>query len=206
MRNRIHSAAWHIPSRVNGNCYVFSLGPGDESGGYHRRVSKARPGDKCEAFRNKSFNFEDCNEFSHRILCDNMKYVTKLRKNVSQNRTLQKGFHMMCAMLSPTGHTDFHFARRFRMTDLRKSDVKRLLANTPEPARSQLLSTRPDEYIWLHQRGWMKGGPICYDASNQLIKNIRSCDMNYEKLNYNLICSFFQVKTRKATVTNEFEF
>lgn len=211
MKNRIHPAAWEIPSRVNGNCYVFSLGPKEEKGGYHRRVYKARPGDKCQrrddcCYRGQPFDFSDCKEFTSRIVCDNQKYVTPLRKNVSLTSNLPVGYHMMCAMLSPNDHTDFHFARRFARSDLTRSDMTKLLASTPEPAKSQLQLAKPSDYIWLHQRGWMRGGPICYDAANQLITNIRKCNMNYGDLNYNTICTFFKVKTRKATVTKEFEF
>jgi len=211
MKNQIHPAAWDIPTRVNGNCYVFSLGPKEKPGGFHRRVYKARPGDKCQSgknccYKDKPFDFTDCKELTSRIVCDNKKHVIPLRKNVSVVTPLPDGYHMMCAMLSPNNHTDFHFARRFARSDLRKSDIKRLLATTPEPARSQLQRIKPNGYIWMHQRGWMKGGPICYDASNNLITNVRKCDMKYGELDYNLMCTFFKVETRRATVTTEFEF
>jgi hypothetical protein len=189
---------------------VFALGPKGESGGYYRRMYKARPGDKCSdskcCYRDKPINFSSCSDLVSRIVCDNEKYVVPLRKNASTVTILPDGYHMMCAMLSPDDHKDFHFARRFKLTDLSRSDFKRLVNSTPEPAKAQLLNVKPDEFIWLHQRGWMKGGPICYDASNQLIRNVKTCNMNYGGLNYKKTCSFFKVKTRHATVTNEHEF
>ena len=212
MRNSILPAAWNIPDKVKGNCYVFSLGPRQTRGGYTNRVYKARPGDKCKTtkkccYKDKEFDFSNCEEFAARILCDNPKHVSKLRRNVLQSTTLPSGYHMFCALLSPEGNQDFHFARRFFVSDLSKSDIKKLLERSPEPARTQFstILKNPNRYIWLHQRGWMAGGPILHDASNALIRNIKTCDMKYDDLNYNRFCSFFKVKTRKATVTDRDE-
>lgn len=208
MKNTILPAAWNIPDKVKGNCYVFSLGPKQARGGYTNRTYKARPGDKCEnkkcCYKNKEFDFSSCEKFASRILCDNPKHVSKLPANVAQSIELPIGYHMFCAMLSPKGSQDFHFARRFFLTDLAKSDTKKLLERSPEPARTQfskLLKKKGKNYIWLHQRGWMAGGPILHDASNALITNIKKCDMKYDTLDYNVFCSFFKVKTRKASVT-----
>jgi hypothetical protein len=214
--NTLHPVVWKIPEKAKGNCYVFALGPKLGPTGYSvTRTAKSVPGDKCLkktcCFRDKRFNFTNCAEFKKRILCDNPGYVRPLRSNVSNSASLNKGYHMMCSMLATSGNNDFHFARRFNLNDLKPVEIKRFIRNTEEPAKSEfkmLLSKRvPNNkpvYMWIHQRGWMSGGPVIYDANFKLITNIRrtikSGGLNYGDLNYDKLCGFFQVKTRSASV------
>lgn len=214
MKNKLHPAVWQIPEKSKGNCYVFGLGPRSGDDGYSsNRLFKTRPGDKCTrtddcCFKDVPFKFDDCDELARRVVCDNPANVSRLRKNVSQSIELKPGYHMMCSMLSSTGQRDFHFARRFAISDLRKNDLKKFLATVPEPANTELRSLlekrrKKATYIWLHQRGWMSGGPVMHDAQNRLITDIKRANFDYGDLNYKTICTFFMVRTRKATVSSE---
>ena len=99
--NTLHKIVWEIPAKAKGNCYVFALGPKVGPTGYSKsRTSKSVPGDKCLkenecCYRNKNFNFNDCNELKKRIICDNPGTTRVLRSNVSNNATDRRGFHMM---------------------------------------------------------------------------------------------------------------
>ena len=215
MKNKLHPVVWSIPEKVKGNCYVFGLGPNKGDGGYSaNRVLKARPGDKCArrdcCFRGIPFDFDNCDELARRVVCDNPNSVRKLRKNVSLSKTLAPGNHMMCSMLSSTGQQDFHFARRFALSDLSAKELLAYKQSAPEPAASELRALLEKSqrsstpcYIWLHQRGWMSCGPVIHDAKNRLITDIRRSDFNYGDLNYETICSFFAVRTRRATVSTK---
>ena len=227
--NKFLDVVWNIPNNAKGNCYVFGLGPSVGKGGYYKhRTQKARPGDKCKSeikeccYRTIPFDFKNCDEFTKRIVCDNPKYVKQLPINCSWERELPHGCHMMAAILSPTQHKDFHFLRRFDIDQVYKVWSK-LKHRTPEPARSEiesLFSIRrnhrkqasqgkmrnvPRIYVWAHQRGWMEGGPVLCDAKNNIIRNIRTSNFDYEGLNYKIFCRYFQVLTRYTSVTKEFD-
>lgn len=211
VKNKLHPIVWHIPDKAKGNCYVFGLGPRAGLGGYSkRRLFKSVPGEKCTqrdkcCFSDIPFDFEDCEQLARRVVCDNPNSVVKLRKNVSLTKDLKPGYHMMCSMLSSDGQQDYHFARRFRIEDLDANDLKRYLTSLPEPANTELrailANNRSTNHVWIHQRGWMSGGPVMHDASNRLITDIRKSNFNYGDLNYKKICSFFMVRTRKASVS-----
>jgi len=225
--NAMLDIVWSIPHSAKGNCYVFGLGPRRGKGGYYKgRTQKARPGDKCETtpgccYRDRPFNFKDCKAFVRRILCDNPKHVKFLPKKVTWKTKLPKGTHMMSAILSPTGHNDFHFLRRFDIGQIRRVWGK-LNERTPEPANSQIRAlfalrqkqqkecnvlgkVTPRIYVWGHQRGWMAGGPVVCDAKQNIIRDVKRANFNYNGLNYKLFCGYFKVNTRYATVTTQFD-
>lgn len=218
--NSILQAVWGIPDKVRGNCYVFSLGPKVGKGGYHtKRTQKAAPGSKCVVknkccFRYKNFDFNNCEEFIKRIVCDNPEYVKKLPQKASPNMNLPVGYHMMGAYLSPSpDRQDFHFVRRFEISFIKRV-WKFLKDRTPEKAKQAFeelwkqkqINPTKKIYIWAHQRGWSPGGPIIHDAAGDLIRKINKINMNYGDLNYNKFCGFFSVLTRHATVTKEYDF
>jgi len=47
---------------------------------------------------------------------------------------------------------------------------------------------------------------LLYDASNRLITDPKKADMNYGTVNYSLFCGLFVVKTRAASVTDQFNY
>jgi hypothetical protein len=221
--NNMLNVVWGIPNRTRANCYVFGLGPNIGKGGYYaRRTQKARPGDKCESgpkccYRGKSFKFNNCKEFIHRIVCDNPKHVQQLAPKTSWKTQLPHGFHMMAAILSPEGHQDFHFLRRFDIDQIRKA-WRYLKGRTPvhlhrkiyrlfkiRDEHRQRMKHPPRIYLWAHQRGWMEGGPILVDAANRLIRDVKKANFNYDGLHYKVFCRYLQVRTRFATVTKEFD-
>lgn len=233
--NEILDVVWGIPDHMRANCYVFGLGPSVGRGGYYKnRSQKARPGDRCAngrndacCFRNKDFDFESafaCEEFVQRITCDNPKSVTKLPEGTSSSQRLERGEHMMAAILSPKNHQDFHFLRRFDIDEIRKVWTRYLKPKYANNQRlikevEQLFAQRnrqrnsgnahpPRIYLWAHQRGWMEGGPVIDDAHGNLIRDVKQATkqgaFNYGGLNYSRFCSYFRVKTRMARVTTQF--
>ena len=112
----INKRVFGIPTEMKANCYVFALAPQFRIGGYHKnRLHKARPGDKCEKWKNESFDFKDCEKFIKQIVCDNKQLVKKISNenyNNIYNSPMERGHHLMAAVLSPGNHTDFHFLRR----------------------------------------------------------------------------------------------
>lgn len=200
---------WGIPVKTKGNCYVFALAPESRKGGYYKnRMYKARPGDKCERFRDRAFDFQNCEDIVKRILCDNPEHVRKVDTS-KMNVALNDDHHLMAAYLSPGGGnkngtgTDFHFLRRMPLASVANS-WHRFKNHTPEKCAHQLIESRP-AYCWAHQRGWSKGGPLLHDASGNLIVDPTTADMNYRSVDYRIFCGLFLVKTRKATVTTRFD-
>jgi hypothetical protein len=192
-------AVWGIPTTTKGNCYVFGLAPKVGPGGYtNKRLFKARPGDKCPHFKDAEFDFENCTDIVKRVLCDNPKHVTKLPSNTNIYMTMDDQHHMMAAVLSPGIHKDFHFLRRIPITDVYKAWDK-LKYSTPVKCKQQLIALQP-KYIWAHQRGWSKGGPIIHDSQGDLIIDPTMSNFKYPDLNYSIFCGLFKVRTRKATV------
>lgn len=207
-KQNVLNEVWGIPTKTKGNCYVFALAPGgSRKGGYYKnRLHKARPGDKCDRFRDRAFDFNNCEDIVKRILCDNPHNVRKV-DTVKMNMKLNDDYHLMAAYLSPgDAHgvgTDFHFLRRMPLSSVANSWHK-FKDNTPVKCKEQLIETRPS-YCWAHQRGWSKGGPLLHDASGNLIVDPATVDMNYRSVNYRVFCGLFLVKTRKATVTTRFD-
>ena len=206
MNNKdILDEVWGIPEKVKGNCYVFGLAPKIGRGGYWKnRMYKARPGDKCEEHRNKSFDFNKCEDIIKRVLCDNPKYVKRVHDLSMCFKPTAKDTHLMCAVLSPGPSQDFHFLRRMKYKDVMKYWDK-LKLKMPVTCIADLLNNEP-EWVWIHQRGWSSGGPIIHDAKGKVIRDPFKANFNYGRLNYSTRCGIFEVKTRMATVTNEFDF
>ena len=230
--NTILDVVWTIPHGTKGNCYVFGLGPTRGPGGYFAgRTQKARPGDKCKTkngpaccFRNKPFQFNgptNCTEFVQRILCDNPSSVKALPQTTTWKKRLPTGYHMMAAILSPSGQQDFHFLRRFDIDAIASVWKKHLQARTPPKVHAQVQNMirqrrhfrktnpgvkPPPLYLWAHQRGWMEGGPVLVDAVNNLIQDVTTANFNYSGLHYNVFCKYFKVLTRHASVTTEYDF
>ena len=194
---------WTIPDKTKGNCYVFALAPNIGRGGYYRnRLYKARPGDKCTRFKRHSFDFQHCEDIVKRVLCDNPKYVTKVPQRVV-NSKMDNQHHLMAAVLSPGNNKDFHFLRRIPIEYIYKSWDK-LKHKTPRQCVEQLVTIQP-KYVWAHQRGWSAGGPIIHDAQGNLIINPKTANFDYKRLNYSIYCGLFKVKTRHATVVDDYD-
>ena len=215
--SNIYPEVFSIPEKMKANCYVFALAPTFRPGGYHKnRTQKARPGDKCREWRNRPFNFDSCAEFIERIVCDNKQIVQqvpyKTRHDIIEPRS-----HLFAAVLSPKGHTDFHFLRRVPITSVirqwryfRTQMVRNGKPNVIkkfETLREKWLANkRPPLFLWIHQRGWSSGGPVIYDAKDNLILDPKSGNYDYGGLNYNKFCGVFKIKSRTATVTDEYNY
>lgn len=208
---------FQIPSKIKANCYVFALAPDFGVGGYtEKRMYKARPGDKCEQWRGRDFNFNSCEEFEQRIKCDNEMYVERLPFKRVHERT-KRGYHLMAAILSPERNTDFHFLRRvpiqtvvqnwkyFRAQMIR-ADKHDVIEQFVALKAEWVARGKPLLYLWIHQRGWSRGGPVMYDARDKLILNPKKANYNYGHLNYSKFCGIFKVRSRKATVTAEYDY
>ena len=203
-----------IPDGVKANCYLFALAPKVGLGGYANRVSKSRPGDKCKHNRQKPMSFTDCRDINTRVQCDNKEpYVKKLSDKFSKVDMMKiktnSDNHLMIAVLSPGNHgtsQDFHFLRRVNVYDINKTILKKILMNTPSKCRTQLnrYMNNGGSYVWFHQRGWSDGGPLMYDAKENLIIDPSKSNFNYGRLNYSTKCGLFQVRSREATVNNRF--
>lgn len=200
----LNPVVWTIPRGVKGNCYVFGLAPKIGKGGYYKyRMYKARPGDKCEKYSKAPFDFSRCSDLVKRVLCDNPKYVKKVNDSYMYKQ-IHHTQHLMAAILSPGVHKDFHFLRRICLKDVYEN-WDNLKYKTPRKAKQQLKELLP-KYVWIHQRGWSRGGPIIHDASGNLIVNPSKADFNYKSLNYSIYCGLFKICTRKATVTTKYDF
>jgi hypothetical protein len=197
---------WKIPDGVKANCYLFALAPKVGLGGYAERPQKSTPGGKCSKYKSKRMNFNDCKGFMKRITCDNPVHVKRF--NIDKlNEKISPDNHLMCALLSPgksngTVSQDFHFLRRVSYRTV-KNAWKFLKYKTPKQASFQFNLLKP-RYVWAHQRGWSKGGPIIHDAVGNLIIDPRYANFNYGRLNYNKLCGIFKVNTRKATVDSTY--
>lgn len=207
-KQNILNEVWSIPTKIKGNCYVFALAPGgSRKGGYYKnRLYKARPGDKCDKFIDRTLDFTNCEDIIKRILCDNPNYVKKVSTS-KMHMKLNDNYHLMAAYLSPGDNrngvgTDFHFLRRMPLHSVANSWQK-FKNNTPLKCVNQLIENQP-QHCWAHQRGWSKGGPLLHDASDNLIMDPTTADMNYKSVNYKIFCGLFLVKTRDATVTTRF--
>jgi hypothetical protein len=211
-KQNLLNAVWEIPTRTKLNCYAFSLGMDYGKGKvWGRRRYKARPGDKCPAFRNQPFDFQNCENIVKRTLCDNPRNVTKVPKekyNEYMNKDIGPDHHMIAAYLSPGNNniagTDFHFTRRVPLDVVANAWVH-FKKKTPEETRIELVTKLP-KYVHVHQRGWSSGGPLLYDASNRLIIDPKKVNFNYGSVNYSLFCGLFIVKTRATSVTDEFNY
>ena len=199
----INPVVWKIPYGVKANCYLFALAPKLGIGGYANRPYKSTPGQKCEMFKNKRINFNNCDELDKRIICDNPDIVKKI---ATEDRfdNFGSNHHVMCSLLSPGGsnsRTDFHFLRRISYNTFMKS-YDQFVINMSLKCKEQVDNLKPQDtrWIWAHQRGWSSTGPVVEDASGNLILDPLKANFNYKYLNYNKVCSFFKVRTRNATV------
>jgi len=209
----INNRVFGIPDVMKANCYVFALAPQFRIGGYHKnRAYKARPGDKCEKWKNTSFDFNDCAKFIQRIVCDNRQLVKEIPEEnykTVYNNPVERGHHLMAAVLSPGTHTDFHFLRRVPVKsiinkwDYFKRQMQRNNKNHVIQKFLNVVNNTNTRYLWIHQRGWSRGGPIIYDAKDNLIFNPKKGNYDYGGLNYNKFCGIFDVVSRKATVTTQ---
>lgn len=200
----IYKETWNIPYTTRGNCYVFGLAPSMGPGGfYKKRTQKARPGDKCQKWEKKPYDFKNCKQTIQRVLCDNPKYVEKVSHREFVNKNVGDSHHLMAALLSPSfPHEDFHFLRR---VDIRVivHDWNRFKKSMPRKCLLQLVESRP-KYVWVHQQGWSTGLKI-HDASGNLIVDPSKSNFNYKGLNYSVYCGLFKIKTRFATVTKKYD-
>lgn len=197
---KLYEEVWGIPDVIKANCYVFALAPSLGPGGYTpNRRYKARPGDMCVKFRFRPLDFTKCSDIVERVLCDNRQYVRKLAKGSDPNMWVEKGFHLMAAVLSPGVHTDFHFLRRVPVHVVLENLPKFMSTPGSQHAVQQLLES-PFKYVWVHQRGWSKGGPLIHDAKGNLIVDPKKACFDYGSLHYSINCGMFRVKTRHAKV------
>lgn len=197
---KLYEEVWGIPDVIKANCYVFALAPSLGPGGYTpNRHYKARPGDMCVKFRFRPLDFTKCSDIVERVLCDNRQHVRKLAKGSNPNMRVERGFHLMAAVLSPGVHTDFHFLRRVPVRVVLEN-LPRFMS-TPDSSKAvrQLLES-PFKYVWVHQRGWSKGGPLIHDAKGDLIVDPAKACFDYGSLHYSIYCGMFRVKTRHAKV------
>lgn len=203
--------AWKVPE-YKINCYAYGLGLQVGRGGYYKnRMYKARPGDKCVNFRDKAFDFVNCEDIVKRIICDNPKYVRKIKDHLIDkylHKDLGDDYHLMAAYLSPGDKgdmgTDFHFLRRTPLQAVGNA-WRKLRKDTPPQAIEQLVTLQP-AYVFTHRRGWSSQGPLLVDAADNLILDPRTANLNYGEVNYNIFCGLFLIETRKATVTDQFNF
>lgn len=204
--------AWKVPE-YKLNCYAYGLGLKVGRGGYYKhRLYKARPGDKCPHLQDRPFDFTRCEDIVKRIICDNPKHVRKIKDHMIDkylNKDLGDDYHLMAAYLSPgrtpsdESGTDFHFLRRTPLYAVANAWSK-FKKDTPKKAVEQLATLQP-KYVFSHRRGWSSQGPLLVDASDNLILDPRTADLNYGAVNYNIFCGLFLVETRKATVTDRFD-
>jgi hypothetical protein len=201
----ILDVAWTIPNGTKANCYVFGLGPKVGPGGFHnKRMYKARPGDKCPAWRAVPYDFVNCEQTVKRVLCDNPKHVRKVEHDKYLTKDIGPDQHLMAAILSPKApNEDFHFLRRVTLSTVLKS-WDHFKQRTPIKCQKQLVLEQP-KYIWAHQQGWSNGIKI-HDAAGNLIVDPSKADFNYKSLDYSIYCGLFAVKTREATVTTQFDY
>ena len=104
----------------------------------------------------------------------------------------------MAAVLSPGTHTDFHFLRRVPVRVVLENLTKFMTQDSGNAVR-QLLES-PLKHVWVHQRGWSKGGPLIHDAKGNLIVDPATACFDYGSLHYSIYCGMFRVKTRHAKV------
>ena len=221
--NNSNSGIKNILYKVNqlGNCYVFAMAPKVGFGGYNKRLQKATPGYKCDYFKKQSINFtskNSCKKMQKRIICDNPEYVHKVREQNYKKKIIQdlpKRQHYMVVYLA-SGKTkpnqDFHFIRRVYIQDV-IDDWEYLRKKTKNKAKQQLFQMydlykktglNKYKYIWAHQRGWQRGGPVIEDAGGDIIVNPKTLNFDYGDLFYDIYCGMFQVATRKASVNSTY--
>jgi hypothetical protein len=203
-KKNILDVAWTIPNGTKANCYVFGLAPREGRGGfYNKRLYKARPGDKCEKWRNVAYDFKNCSQTVKRVLCDNPKFVRKVNHDMYVNKQLDNDHHLMAAVLSPKKpNQDFHFLRRVTLQTV-LDNWGHFKKKTPIKCQKQLVDKQP-MYVWAHQQGWSNGIKI-HDAADNLIIDPRKANLNYSDLNYSTYCGLFKIKTREATVTTKYD-
>ena len=205
--------AMFIPNGVKANCYLFALAPKIGKGGYANRMNKSRPGDKCPHNKLRSMSFTNCQDINSRVTCDNKTTVKKISSNFKHVKTEKIkdkfGNHLMIAVLSP-GYNgtsqDFHFLRRINVYDVHPRIMKNIVMNSPSKTKNQLYNFMKNggKNVWFHQRGWSDGGPLMYDAKNNLITNPKKSNFNYGRLNYSKTCGLFNVRSRHATVDSTY--
>ena len=207
-KQNILDPAWKVPE-YKLNCYAYGLGLNIGRGGYYKnRLYKARPGDKCLHFRDQPFDFHNCEDIVKRIICDNPEHVRKIKPEKYDyylNRNLSDDYHLMAAYLSPGKNgngTDFHFLRRVPLSAVANAWSK-FRKDTPPKAVNQIAEQQPP-YLFTHRRGWSARGPLLVDASDNLILDPRTANLNYGSVNYSIFCGLFMVATRKTTVTDQF--
>lgn len=207
-----------MPDKWKANCYVFALAPkfGIKGGFYKNRTQKARPGDKCPEWANKDFDFNSCADFVDRIICDNKQLVKKI-PNTMYNSIVEEGSHLFAAILASKGHTDFHFLRRvpiesiidkwtYFRNQMMRSEKANVIAKFEKVRREWEAKGKPTLFLWIHQRGWSSGGPVIYDAKDNLIFNPQTANYNYGDLHYNKFCGLFKAVSRQATVTSKYNY
>ena len=204
----INPVVWKIPYGIKANCYLFALAPKVEIGGYANRPFKSTPGQKCEKFKNKNINFNDCDALSERIICDNPDFVKKILKD-DRFDNYGSNHHVICSLLAPgtsLSRNDFHFLRRISFNTFMKS-YNQFEKNMSLKCKEQVSKLKPQNtrWVWAHQRGWSTSGPVVEDASGNLILDPLEADFNYNFLNYSKVCQFFKVKSREATVESSMD-
>lgn len=202
----LDEVVWNIPYGVKANCYLFALAPVIGKGGYAERPFKSQPGYKCQKYRQQRLDFTSCKDLSNRIKCDNPLYIKKISKKDMHNN-FSNHYHVICTLLSPSMFKqDFHFLRRLPYKSFLKSiDKFKTNMSLKTKLQLELLKNSPPKYIWAHQRGWSHGGPIVHDANGDLILDPTKANFNYGRIDYNKLCGFYKVRTRKATVFNTYD-
>lgn len=202
----LNNIVWNIPNGVKANCYLFALAPTIGKGGYADRPFKSQPGYKCESYRNKKLDFSSCKDIQDRIKCDNPLHIEKIQQ-MQRHDNFSHYNHVICVLITQNSleYRDFHFIRRIPFKSFLQS-IEKFKIKMPLKTRIQLdiLLQNPPKYIWAHQRGWSHVGPIIHDANEDIILDPLKANFNYERLNYNKICGFFKVRTRMATVFNNY--
>tara|TARA_Y100000389_G_scaffold164614_1_gene168411 strand:+ start:3900 stop:4586 length:687 start_codon:yes stop_codon:yes gene_type:complete len=201
----IHDNVWSIPYHTKGNCYVFALGPTEGPGGYYRsRMFKSRPGNKCEEWKHKDYDFNNCSETIKRVLCDNPDHVEKVSHDEYLYKDIEPDHHLMVALLSyENPNSDYHFLRRIPIQTV-FTHWNKFRKNMPDNCKQQLLDKRP-KYIWAHQQGWSNSGIKIHDSENNLITDPKKATFKYKKQNYSIYCGMFKVRTHHATVSTEYD-
>jgi len=176
------------------NCYAFAINH------ICKRYGKLQPGQLSGVYKPTN-SLSTCTSVTKRLEEDLRRIgFHKIRNSKCK---CPDGYYKICLILSPDN--DYHFLRqsgdvlypaddgesRAQIAKKFRVPIKNV---TPLKQRRGVYRVR-DSGVWCHKRGYSK--VTLLDANEKLIFDPRKASFNYGLINYNKICKFYCVKSRK---------
>ena len=180
------------------NCYAFAINH------ICKDYGKLQPGQLSGVYKNSN-SIRNCESVTTRLESDLQKLGFRRLKDAGCK--CPPGFYKICLLLNP--HEDYHFLRQSGDV-LYPAEENESIAKIAKKFRVPIGNVKPvsrrrgvfrikNSGVWCHKRGFSE--VTLLDAKGKLIFDPRKSSFNYGRLNYNKLCRFYCVKSRRRRVT-----